>query len=68
MTNLLEENDDWFLFSVGETGYVPFGKRYVFKRDVTKGEIKGKAGTTKMLYTDGHAPRPIELRAKYKGF
>jgi hypothetical protein len=67
VTRLLEETEDWFLYQVGQTGYVPFGKKYVFKRDVTKGEVKGKAGTTKMFYTEGFpTPRPIPLRAKYR--
>lgn len=72
MTRLIEETDDWFLFQVGHEGFVPFGQKYVFKRDVTKGDIKGKAGTTKMIYTetfgDGSVclkPRKIELRKKY---
>ena len=74
MTKLIEETDDWWLFSVGEEGYVSFGQKYVFKRDVTKGDIKGKAGTTKMVYTetlgDGTPcppPRQMELRKKYRG-
>jgi len=67
MTKLIEETDDWFLFKVGNEGYIPFGKKYVFKRDVNKGEIKGKAGTTKMIHTEGFpVPRKIELRKKYK--
>jgi|TARA_R110002020_G_scaffold269558_1_gene484852 hypothetical protein len=73
MTKLLEETDDWFLFQIGNEGYVPFGEKYVFKRDVNKGDIKGKAGTTKMFYTenlgDGSPclePRKIGLRKKYK--
>ena len=66
MTKLLEETDDWFLYQIGQTGYVPFGKQYIFKRDVTKGEIKGKAGTTKMFHTEGFPPpRKIELRKKH---
>ena len=67
MTKLIEETDDWFLFKVGNEGYVPFGQKYVFKRDVTKGEIKGKAGTTKMIYTENFPiPHKIELRKKYR--
>ena len=67
MTKLLEESDDWLLYQVGNQGYVPFGKKYVFKRDVTKGDIKGKAGTTKMIYTENFpVPRKVGLRNKYK--
>ena len=67
MTKLLEETDDWFLYQIGLPGYVPFGKKYVFKRDVTKGEIKGKAGTTKMIHTEGFPiPRQIDFRKKYR--
>jgi len=66
MTQLIEETDDWLLFKVGNEGYVPFGKKYVFKRDVTKGDIKGKAGTTKMFHTEGFPPpRRVQLRKKY---
>tara|TARA_R100001230_G_C5655441_1_gene160296 strand:+ start:704 stop:931 length:228 start_codon:yes stop_codon:yes gene_type:complete len=72
MTKLIEETDDWFLYQVGHEGYVPFGEKYVFKRDVTRGDLKGKAGTTKMFHTktlgDGSPcpiPRKIELRKKY---
>ena len=61
---LLEETDDWLLFKVGIEGYVPFGNKYVFKRDVNKGDIRGKAGTTRMIYADVK-PRKIELRKKY---
>ena len=66
MTKLLEETDDWLLFKVGKEGYIPFGKKYIFKRDVNKGDIRGKAGTTKMIYTPGlPPPRKMQLRKKY---
>jgi hypothetical protein len=58
---LIESTEDWDVYQT------PLGKLTVFKRDVNKGELKGKAGTSKMIYTDDRPPRPIDLRKKYKG-
>jgi hypothetical protein len=58
MSNPVESTDDWDIYQT------PFGKLTVFKRDVSKGEIKGKAGSSKMEY-EGLPPRKMKLKKKY---
>tara|TARA_B100000902_G_scaffold159091_1_gene155019 strand:+ start:767 stop:952 length:186 start_codon:yes stop_codon:yes gene_type:complete len=59
MSNLIESTEDWDIYQT------PHGKLTVFKRDVTKGDLKGKAFTSVMEYTDPR-PRLMDVKKKYK--
>jgi hypothetical protein len=58
MSKIIEDTEDWIVYQT------PFGVLRVFKRDVTRGDIKGKAGISIMTYDDP-PPRKMRLKLKY---